>query len=570
MHYKKIVKGSFLERQNRFTATCLIEGRETRVHVKNTGRLGELLLKGSEVCLLPADKEERKTSFDLISVKSGDEIVHIDSQAPNVLVAEWLEKQQVSFKREVAYGASRLDFQTEEGYIEVKGVTLKQGQYAVFPDAPSTRAIKHVRELIKAKEAGHEAALFFVVQRSDCDFVTPNTVTSPEFAEAVKEAKQKGVLLKGFKCRVTEKAVRITGEIPVVLPEEALLDAAEGLMGWYEKNKRDLPWRKDRTPYKVLVSEVMLQQTTVKAVIPYFERFMQACPDVLSLSKIPDLELNKLWEGLGYYSRARNLKKAAEKVVSDCGGLFPDTYEGVKSLPGVGDYTAGAIMAFAYQKPYPALDGNAVRVITRLMGFEENVSDPKVLGYLRGVTGLVIPKMRALEYNEALIEFGALVCGKNPDCPDCPVKNVCRGYRYGIQKDLPKKNKAPQKKVQKKTVLIFVNDDKIGIEKRPSEGLLAGLYGFPLLQGRLSPEEVRKYLNENHIRASVIKPFGETTHIFTHLKWEMTGYLVYVSENTPLDTFVTLEALKEKYALPSAFKYYLTKMYGLTGKDQAR
>ena len=371
MRYENIKKGVFVDRPNRFIAHVEIDGRRETVHVKNTGRCKELLRAGTSVYAEECGNPGRKTKWDLIAVEKGERMVNIDSQAPNKLVKEWLEKGNlfkniICIKPEFTYGNSRIDLYVEADgkkiLIEVKGVTLEENNVVRFPDAPSERAVKHVEELMRAAADGFEAYVFFVVQLEGADKFMPNMDTHPEFGEALRKARHAGVKAVAYDCAVAADSIEIRSEVPVVLEDSGFRELAEPLIAWYRQNKRDLPWRATADPYRIWVSEIMLQQTRVEAVKPYYERFLSELPGVRELADVPEERLLKLWEGLGYYNRARNMQKAARQIVEDYGGRFPVTYEEIRSLKGIGNYTAGAIASFAYGILKPAVDGNVLRV----------------------------------------------------------------------------------------------------------------------------------------------------------------------------------------------------------------
>ena len=302
MIYENIVQGKFIDRPNRFIAHVEIEGEEQVVHVKNTGRCKELLVPGAVVYLQQSNNSARSTAYDLIAVKKGNRIINMDSQIPNKVVAEWLEKgtffhDLVSLRPETTYGNSRFDFyaetKTEKVFIEVKGVTLEEDGVVRFPDAPSERALKHVEELIKAREDGYRAILFFVVQMKNAKWFGPNMDTQPEFGEALVRAAKAGVEIYAYDCKVSPDSITMNKSVPIALSSEnlkeffrkdKLLLIQKPLLKLYDTSKRTLPWREEPTPYHVWVSEIMLQQTRVEAVKPYYHRFMEALPDTASLA----------------------------------------------------------------------------------------------------------------------------------------------------------------------------------------------------------------------------------------------------------------------------------------------
>ncbi|MDR2043977.1 MAG: A/G-specific adenine glycosylase [Clostridium sp.] len=338
------------------------------------------------------------------------------------------------------------------------------------------------------------------------------------------------------------------------------------LLAWYEENRRILPWREEPDPYRVWVSEIMLQQTRVEAVKPYFERFMKRLPDIASLSGVEEEVLLKLWEGLGYYNRARNLRQAAIQVMERHGGRLPADYEQLLRLKGIGSYTAGAIASIAFHRPYPAVDGNVLRVLSRICMDEALISEGKTKAEAEAALLPVMPKERPGDFNQAMMELGACVCVPNgaPHCGGCPVSFLCKAHRAGKEMEFPKKAGKKQRLVEEKTVLVIRDADKAALRKRPKSGLLAGMYEFPSMSGFRTAEEVARYLGDNGFQALRIQPLAEAKHIFSHREWHMTGYLVRVDElegrkpSGEQDNWIFLEPeeTKEKYPIPAAFSAY--------------
>ena len=331
------------------------------------------------------------------------------------------------------------------------------------------------------------------------------------------------------------------------------------LTEWFEASRRELPWRKDREPYHVWVSEIMLQQTRIEAVKRYYLRFMEALPDVASLSEVPDDALLKLWEGLGYYSRARNLKKAAGKIMREYGGAFPDTCAALLTLPGVGEYTAGAIASICFDEKVPAVDGNVLRVMARVNASRENVLLPETKKAVAAYLTAMLPEHPGV-FNEALMELGELVClpGGTPLCEKCPVKSFCVAYRDGLTETIPVRVKQNRRRQEQKTVLILTSPGgRVAIEQRPAKGLLAGMYQFPNADGFLSAEEMARALHEWGLRGQAVGTAIEAKHVFTHIDWYMRGQKVDVTEEGGDFLWVTPEALAETYALPAAFRPFL-------------
>ena len=334
------------------------------------------------------------------------------------------------------------------------------------------------------------------------------------------------------------------------------------LLAWYDKNKRDLPWRENRDPYRIWLSEIMLQQTRVEAVKGYFTAFINQFPSVQSLAEADDDTLHKLWEGLGYYSRVRNLKKAAIAVMRDHGGVFPTQYADVLALPGIGPYTAGAICSIAYDQPTPAIDGNVLRLIARLTDDDSPIDDPKMKGKIKAALEAVYPE-RAGDFTQALMELGATLCGPNgkPACDACPCSGFCLGYQRGSAEKLPVKRPKKARRVEKKTVLIMSCDGRYALKKRPSNGLLASMWQFPELPGKLTPEETLAKVEEIGVRTSNITMQVERRHIFTHVEWDMSG--VYLEVATEDDRFMwfTPEEISQNIALPTAYRIFWDEIH---------
>lgn len=345
-----------------------------------------------------------------------------------------------------------------------------------------------------------------------------------------------------------------------------LEEIVEPLLSWYQENKRELPWRTDPTPYHVWVSEIMLQQTRVETVIPYFERFIRELPDVAALAAVSDDRLMKLWEGLGYYSRARNLKETACRIMEEYGGKFPETYEEIRSLKGIGSYTAGAISSFVYHIPKPAVDGNVLRVVARITADDSDIARGATKKKMEELVEEVIPRTAPGDFNQSLIELGAIVClpGGRPKCEVCPVRHICRAHAEGRELDYPVKTKAKARRIEVRTVFLFRDAGKTVIRKRPAKGLLAGLYEFPNREGRLTKKGVIEYSKELGLAPVRVRKLGEAKHIFSHVEWHMTGYEILVDELErelhPQDeslVFADIRELQEKYAVPSAFEAFM-------------
>ena len=369
-------------------------------------------------------------------------------------------------------------------------------------------------------------------------------------------------------------------------------DEIAALLAWYERNKRSMPWREDPSPYHVYISEIMLQQTRVEAVRPYYLRFLAELPDIGALAEAREERLLKLWEGLGYYSRARNLKKTAEIVVRDYGGELPKEAEELKKLPGIGDYTAGAISSIAYRQPETAVDGNVLRVLSRLRGDGRNIVEEKTRKAVKeelkqelAEAGLK-PELYRI-FNQAVMDLGETVCLPNgaPLCEMCPLNGTCIAHKEGKELELPVKTRPKKRRIEKRTVLLIQRGDRVLLKKRPESGLLAGMYEFPNISGHIKREELLAALRTEGTgttalpeeAAEEILTLPSAKHIFSHIEWEMEGYLVRLPDDGRADaygeaeitgkteaeakpeteeTWALREELLQKYSIPSAFRVY--------------
>ena len=339
----------------------------------------------------------------------------------------------------------------------------------------------------------------------------------------------------------------------------SLQKITEPLLMWFDKNKRELPWRRDIEPYHVWISEIMLQQTRIEAVMRYSTRFMDTLPDVESLSRVPDDTLMKLWEGLGYYSRARNLKKAALHIMQDCGGQFPRTYAELIKLPGIGEYTAGAIASICFNEKVPAVDGNVLRVITRIKGSRENILLPQTKKAVSEELRTIMPR-HAGAFNEALMELGELICLPNgaPLCDRCPLQPYCTACHKNLTAEIPVRIKKTKRKAEDRTVfLLRTPDGRLAIEKRPDSGLLSGLYQLPNVDGFHSDAELKKTLSAWNLSPVSLRFIKDAKHVFTHIDWYMKGYAAEVEAPNDRFLWVTEEELQFAYPLPTAFKKLL-------------
>ena len=361
----------------------------------------------------------------------------------------------------------------------------------------------------------------------------------------------------------------------IIMERFSLEIIVEPLLQWFQSHARVLPWREEPTPYRVWVSEIMLQQTRVEAVKPYFQRFVETLPTIEDLAKCDEETLLKLWEGLGYYNRVRNMQIAAQTVVEEYGGELPADYEKLRSLKGIGNYTAGAIASIAYQIPVPAVDGNVLRVISRVTADESDIMSLKVKTAMEGSLSKIIPKNRAGAFNQALMELGATVCVPNgmPHCEECPWKDFCLALKEDLIEKIPVKSKAKPRKIQEKTVFVIRFGEKVVLKKRPSKGLLAGLYEFPNVSGHMSEEEALEWAKDNGIIPLRIQPLESSKHIFSHVEWHMTGYVIRVDELEQQKKgllFVDVEETKEKYPIPTAFSCYAKYLEMKLGSESVR
>lgn len=621
MQYGNIIRGRFLERENRFIAYVSLNGCREKVHVKNTGRCRELLVPGAVVYLTKSNNPKRSTVYDLVSVEKEGRIFNIDSQAPNQVVYEWLKQgglsgqigEALEIRPETKFQNSRFDFyvetEKEKIFLEVKGVTLEENGILRFPDAPSQRAVKHVEELISAKKAGYRVFVMFVIQMEGAELFMPNQELQPEFAEALARAKGEGVEILAYDCQVAADTLNIKKPIQIKVGEdktekkeakEKKVEKEESekslgvvketlrfgsleaipklLLPWYDTNRRILPWREVATPYRVWVSEIMLQQTRVEAVKPYFERFMKALPGIQELAEAEEDVLLKLWEGLGYYNRVRNLQKAAVTVMTEYHGVMPDSYEELLKLSGIGSYTAGAIASIAYRIPVPAVDGNVLRVLARIRKDDRLISDAKVKSAVEQELLPAMPQDRPGDFNQAMMEIGACVCLPNgaPLCEKCPLASICMAHKDGTELEYPKKEGKKPRTVEEKTILVLQDANRTVIRKRPDRGLLAGMYEFPWLEGFHGADEVVDWLAENGIRTIRIEALEDARHIFTHREWLMKGYRIRVDELEEKNTseacenwlYIRPEEVGESYPVPSAFGAYTKVLKIKRGKER--
>ena len=332
------------------------------------------------------------------------------------------------------------------------------------------------------------------------------------------------------------------------------------LLAWHDAHARDLPWCGETDPYRIWISEIMLQQTRTETVAGYYHAFLSEFPDVFALAEADIERVFKKWEGLGYYSRARNLHKAAQIVAGELGGRMPDTAEGLLKLPGVGDYTAGAIASMAFQRCELAMDGNVVRVLSRVLCERRCVGETAVRKELKKAGTALMPESRPGDFNQAMMGLGNMVCVPvHPKCGSCPVRSYCRAEQEGVQAELPKLPPKPEKKNLPVGVALVFSGKRVLLVRRPDEGLLAGMWAFPAFEGARGEKDVREALKEMGVDAGKGVKLTDAQHIFTHRVWKMKGYRYDVGTvgETEERRLVDLRGLDEA-ALPTAFRAYRT------------
>jgi len=337
-----------------------------------------------------------------------------------------------------------------------------------------------------------------------------------------------------------------------------ILAAAPGLLlPWFERNARALPWRADREPYHVWLSEIMLQQTRAEAVKGYYVRFLDALPDIPRLASAEPELLSKLWEGLGYYSRVRSLHRAAQEIMEIHGGVFPSDYAAIRALPGIGDYTAGAIASICFEQPTPAVDGNVLRVVARLTGDGRCVDEEPTKRAVRMALAEIYPAGRCGDFTQSLMELGATVCLPNgaPACGACPMRGVCVSGD-GAWKTLPVRRRKPPRRREALTVFLLRCGDLTALRRRADSGLLAGLWEFPNVPGHLSPGEAVAQAERWGVRPRDLEQSLRRTHVFTHVEWDMQCYLIRCGAAPDRFVWAAREPLAREYALPTAFRMF--------------
>ncbi len=333
----------------------------------------------------------------------------------------------------------------------------------------------------------------------------------------------------------------------------------EKLLNWYDKKARDLPWRKNKDPYRVWLSEIMLQQTQVETVIDYYNRFLDAFPTIEALACANEERVLKLWEGLGYYSRARNLHKTAKIIVSQNGGNFPETQPELLKLPGIGSYTAGAILSISFNQPVAAVDGNVLRVISRIMEDYRCIDQESIKREVANHLAEVYPKNRCGDFTQSLMELGATVClpKATPLCNQCPVMDICMAYKADTYSLLPVRKEKKARKIRELTLFVFSCQGKIALQKRTEKGVLEGMWQLPNIDGILEGKEVLSRVKEQGGIGARIERVKEAHHIFTHIQWQMTCY--YISCDNTFGDYIwaAVEEIEKEYSIPTAFKKLL-------------
>lgn len=352
---------------------------------------------------------------------------------------------------------------------------------------------------------------------------------------------------------MTEDGELLSGVLPLIVE-------------WYRADRRSLPWREEPTPYHVWISEIMLQQTRIEAVIPYYRRFLAAFPTVADLAAAEEDRLLKLWEGLGYYSRARNLKKTAGLLMERHGGELPRSVRELKALPGIGDYTAGAIASIAYGEPEPAVDGNVLRVMTRVLAWDADIMEQRTRAAMAAILREKYPSGEAAGLlTEGIMELGETLCIPNGEakCADCPLRGQCRACLSGAVERYPVKAAPRARRVEERTVLLLRCGGRCAIRRREEKGLLAGLWEFPNLEGSLTQTQIRTLLTEQGAAPGAIVPCGGAKHVFTHVEWHMNGYVVDCGREAEGYLWKTAEEIGEEYSIPTAFRFYRKQLRNL-------
>ena len=330
------------------------------------------------------------------------------------------------------------------------------------------------------------------------------------------------------------------------------------LLAWYQEHRRILPWRDEPTPYRVWISEIMLQQTRGEAVKPYYERFIQEIPDIRALACVSEERLMKLWEGLGYYSRARNLRAAAIKIEREFGGELPKTKRQLMELSGIGAYTAGAIASIAYGQPVAAVDGNVLRVVSRLAAYGGDIRKERTKKLVAAALEKIYPLKHCGDFTQSLMELGAVIClpKDQPKCGACPVSSHCLALQRNAVDEYPYQTEKKPRKIEKRTVFLLRCGEKIAVRKRKKSGLLAEMWELPNIEGHLPAVQAEAYLKDLGIQTMMLIPEAPAKHIFTHIEWRMQAYRVECGSEAPEFFWADKKAFAERIALPSAFRYW--------------
>ena len=352
--------------------------------------------------------------------------------------------------------------------------------------------------------------------------------------------------------KMEQKELRLNNNAP-------LSEIVEPLLCWYRANARDLPWRKNRDPYRIWISEIMLQQTRVETVKPYYDRFLKELPNISALAQADEEHLFKLWEGLGYYSRARNLKKAAEIICLRFGGSFPTSFEDVLSLPGIGAYTAGAICSIAFEMPTPAVDGNVMRVMARLCRQTQSVTSAAFKTQVSQALRAVYPLKDCGDFTQSLMELGALVCLPNtsPLCCSCPLNKLCGAHADGKENRFPAPEAKKERKKEVYTVFLLHHNDKLALQKRPSGGILSSMWQLPNVHGALTEKQAAVWLKEQGIQPDTITKIAHRKHVFTHIEWDMHAFEVVCKSCGENFVWASEKQLLDDYPLPTAFRKFI-------------
>lgn len=342
------------------------------------------------------------------------------------------------------------------------------------------------------------------------------------------------------------------------MDENGLSALPARLVPWFAAAKRDLPWRRDREPYHVWVSEIMLQQTRVEAVIGYYERFLTALPDIRALAAAPEDKLLKLWEGLGYYSRARNLQKAARQVIERHGGIFPRNAADIRALAGIGDYTAGAIGSICFEYPTAAVDGNVLRVVSRVAGSDAPIDRPETKKKIAADLSAVYPAGHCGDFTQSLMELGATVCTpRGAKCGVCPLADICAAKREDRVDALPVKGEKRARRMEARTVFFLECDGEVAVCRRPPRGLLASMWQLPNLDGKLDVQSALSAAADLGVQPIAIERATCRVHVFTHIEWQMTCYYLRCAVKAPAFVWASRAELSDRYALPTAFRQFV-------------